>query len=128
MKRNNIKEFSLYLVVGGVATLTEWICFFIFDKCSFHYAVATLLAYVISTFVNWLVGRLIVFKQRPQSVLKEILSVYLASVIGLLLNLAIMWVAVDLLFCGEMPSKMMATAIVFTYNFLIRKLLIYKSK
>ena len=58
--------------------------------------------------------------------MKEIVSVYVASLIGLLLNLLIMWVAVDLFSCNEMVSKVVATAIVFAYNFLIRKLVIYK--
>ena len=127
MNKNNAKEFLLYLVVGGIATVSEWVFFFIFDKCHIHYAIATTIAYVLSTFVNWLAGRILVFKESKQSFAKEIISVYAASIIGLLLNLFIMWVAVDLFTCSEMISKVVATVIVFAYNFLIRKLVIYKS-
>ncbi|MBR5500324.1 MAG: GtrA family protein [Clostridia bacterium] len=127
MNKNNAKEFLLYLVVGGIATVSEWVFFFIFDKCHIHYAIATTIAYVLSTFVNWLAGRILVFKESKQSFAKEIISVYVASIIGLLLNLFIMWVAVDLFTCSEMISKVVATVIVFAYNFLIRKLVIYKS-
>ncbi len=126
MNKNNAKEFLLYLVVGGIATVSEWIFFFIFDKCHLHYAIATTIAYLLATFVNWLAGRILVFKESKQSFVKEIVSVYVASLIGLLLNLLIMWVAVDLFSCNEMVSKVVATAIVFAYNFLIRKLVIYK--
>ncbi|MBP3392001.1 MAG: GtrA family protein [Clostridia bacterium] len=126
MNKNNAKEFLLYLVVGGIATVSEWIFFFIFDKCHLHYAIATTIAYLLATFVNWLAGRILVFKESKQSFMKEIVSVYVASLIGLLLNLLIMWVAVDLFSCNEMISKVVATAIVFAYNFLIRKLVIYK--
>lgn len=126
MNKNNAKEFLLYLVVGGIATVSEWIFFFIFDKCHLHYAIATTIAYLLATFVNWLAGRILVFKESKQPFVKEIVSVYVASLIGLLLNLLIMWVAVDLFSCNEMVSKVVATAIVFAYNFLIRKLVIYK--
>ena len=126
MKKSNIKEFLLYLVVGGIATVTEWIFFFFLDKCNIHYAIATTVAYIISTFVNWYAGRVLVFKENRKSIVKELLGVYIASVVGLFLNLAIMWVAVDLLTIGEMFAKIIATAIVFFYNFLVRKLLIYK--
>ena len=126
MKKNNIKEFLLYLVVGGIATVTEWVLFFIMDKCYIHYAIATVIAYLLSTFVNWLAGRLLVFKDSYSSFLKEILSIYVASIVGLLLNLVIMWLAVDIANINEMISKILATAIVFFYNFLVRKLLIYK--
>lgn len=128
MKKSNIKDFLLYLIVGGIATVTEWIIFFVLDKVSFHYTLATIIAYILSTFVNWLAGRILVFKQNQQPIFKEILEIYIASIVGLLMNLVIMWVAVDLLAFNEMLSKIAATAIVFFYNFLVRKLLIYKER
>ena len=66
------------------------------------------------------------FKQSEQKFLKEIVSVYLASIVGLLGNLLLMWIAVDLLSANEMLSKVIATGIVFLYNFLVRKFWIYK--
>lgn len=128
MNKNAIKELFLYLIVGGIATVSEWAVFFLLDLCAVHYALATIVAYLLSTFVNWLAGRLLVFKENNLPFLKEIISIYLASIIGLLLNLLIMWVAVDLLSVSEMLSKIAATAIVFAYNFLVRKFLIYKQK
>ena len=126
MNKSNIKDFLLYLIVGGIATITEWVIFFALNKVSFHYTLATVIAYILSTFANWLAGRVLVFKNSQQSFLKEILCIYIASVAGLLLNLLIMWVAVDCLCFKEMFSKIAATVIVFFYNFLVRKLLIYK--
>jgi len=126
MNKNNIKDFFLYLIVGGIATVAEWLIFFVLDKINIHYAIATAVAYILSTFANWLAGRILVFKDSHQAFIKEIGEIYLASVVGLLLNLLIMWVAVDLISLNEMISKVIATAIVFFYNFLVRKLLIYK--
>lgn len=127
MKTNsNIKDFFLYLIVGGIATVSEWIIFFIFDKFLLHYTIATTIAYILSTFINWLAGRILVFKESKQGFIKEIASIYIASIIGLLLNLLIMWIAIDLLSFNEMLSKMLATALVLIYNFLIRKKIIYK--
>jgi putative flippase GtrA len=126
INKKNIVDFLLYVVVGACATLAEWLIFCLLDKCALHYALATVIAYILSTFVNWLVGRLLVFKERKQSILKEILSIYLASIIGLLLNLLIMWVTVDLLSVPNMIAKILATGLVFFYNFIIRKLCIYK--
>ena len=125
-KSNDLKDFLLYLIVGGIATISEWIIFYLLDKLLLHYAVATTIAYILSTFINWLAGRILVFKESKQSLFKEILSIYLASMVGLLLNLLIMWITVDLLSVNEMLSKIIATALVFFYNFIIRKVLIYK--
>ena len=125
-KSNDLKDFILYLIVGGIATISEWIIFYLLDKLLLHYAVATTIAYILSTFINWSAGRILVFKESKQSLFKEILSIYLASIVGLLLNLVIMWITVDLLSVNEMLSKIIATALVFFYNFIIRKVLIYK--
>lgn len=126
INKKNIIDFLLYAVVGACATLAEWLIFCLLDKCALHYALATVIAYILSTFVNWLVGRLLVFQEHKQSILKEIAGIYLAGVIGLLLNLLIMWVTVDLLSVPNMIAKILATGLVFFYNFIIRKLCIYK--
>lgn len=117
-----------YLIVGGLATIVEWAGFWLFsEKLSIEYLLATALAFAISTFANWLFGSLLVFRgKQQQSLLREILSVYLASIVGLLLNLLIMFLLVQLLGVEKMIAKMAATVLVFTYNYLVRKLIIYR--
>lgn len=126
---NKFKDIFLYGIVGGIATLAEWAFFYVMnDGLQFHYMLATTLAYIGSTFVNWLAGRLIMFKESKTGILKEIFLVYAASVIGLLANLGIMWVMVDIININEMISKMAATVLVFAWNYVIRKKLIYRKK
>lgn len=117
-----------YLIVGGLATIVEWAGFWLFsEKLSIEYLLATALAFAISTFANWLFGRLLVFRgKQQQSLLREILSVYLASIVGLLLNLIIMFLLVQLLGAEKMSAKMATTVLVFMYNYLVRKLIIYR--
>ena len=117
-----------YLIVGGLATIVEWAGFWLFsEKLSIEYLLATALAFAISTFANWLFGRLLVFRgKQQQSLLREILSVYLASIVGLLLNLLIMFLLVQLLSVEKMYAKIAATVLVFAYNYLVRKLVIYR--
>jgi putative flippase GtrA len=90
MKKSNIKESLMYLIVGGIATVAEWVLFFVLDKISVHHTLATIIAYFLSTFVNWFAGRIFVFKGNQQSVLKKILGIYIDSLVGLLMNLVIM--------------------------------------
>lgn len=122
----NIKQLVLYLIVGSGATIVEWIVFFLFDHClNIHYMIATSLAFILSTFSNWVLGRLIMFKP-SKSTCKELVQIYLASIAGLLMNLIIMWIAIEKLGFNNMFSKIAATGIVFFWNFIIRKLLIYR--
>ena len=121
-------DLFLYLIVGALATIVEWSGFWIFfDMLRIQYLLATALAFVFSTFANWLLGRILVFRgKQNQSLLKELLSIYLTSIGGLLLNLGIMYVMVDFCSIQEMIAKITATVLVFSYNYLIRKKLIYK--
>ena len=124
--KENIRQFVLYLIVGGIATIVEWVIFYILNKFGHvHYMGATALAFVVSTFANWLFGRLLLFQER-ENVWKELLKIYATSIIGLILNLLLMWLAVEIFTLPEMLSKMIATAIVFLWNFFIRKFVIYK--
>ena len=121
-------DLFLYLIVGGLATIVEWTGFWIFfDMLHIQYLLATALAFVFSTFANWVFGRLLVFRgKQNQSLLKELASIYLTSLGGLVLNLIIMYVMVDFIGIWEMLAKITATVLVFSYNYLIRKKVIYK--
>ena len=129
LQNEQFKGLLLYLIVGGLATIVEWAAFWVLaNPLHIQYLLSTALAFVFSTFANWFFGRLLVFKESNQSLLREIISIYLASGVGLLLNLLIMFVLVQIFAIDKMLSKIAATAMVFIYNYLVRKLLIYKQK
>ena len=82
---------------------------------------------VVSTFSNWLFGRLWTFRNaEKQNIWLEIGKVYAAAAVGILLNLLIMRILVGTVGIQDMVAKIIATIIVFAYNFLIRKLVIYR--
>jgi putative flippase GtrA len=128
----NIKQFLIYLIVGALATIVEWCVFYALDGLGImHYLLAVTIAYVISTFANWFFGKLLLFHEK-QNIWRELGKIYATSVIGLLLNWLIMWFLVDCLAMfglsgiSEMAAKIIATAVVFFWNFIIRKFVIYK--
>ncbi|MCI8308247.1 MAG: GtrA family protein [Lachnospiraceae bacterium] len=124
--KKNIKQFVLYLLVGAGATAAEWVVFYLLEeRLHIYYMTATGIAFVLSTFVNWALGRIIMF-QSNQGIWKELAKIYLTSIAGFLMNLLIMWIAIQQLESDEMIAKMAATGIVFFWNFIIRKLVIYK--
>ena len=86
-----------------------------------------------STTTNWYLGRTITFKDSEvyngKSV-KEYLLVFLVSAIGLGFIILLMYFFVDVLGMNKkilkMSAKVISTGIVFMWNFLSRKFLIYK--
>lgn len=124
--KENIRQFVIYLFVGALATVVEWVAFYLLRHPIYmHYMLATTIAFIISTFANWIIGKWLLFREK-QNLLKELAKIYVTSIAGLLMNLLIMWIAIDLIGIQDMLAKIIATGIVFFWNFLVRKLLIYK--
>lgn len=134
LNKANIKQFISYFFVGGVAAIVEWVMFFIFaNVLQINYFVSTVIAFIFSTTANWILGRITTFKDNntyKDKKVKEAFLVFVVSAIGLLFNLILMYLFVTVMgfdsSLGKTLSKIAATGIVFIWNFLIRKLVIYK--
>ena len=132
--KKNIVQFVSYFFVGGCAALVEWIMFFVFATLlGLQYMLATVLAFIFSTTTNLILGKIIAFKESSQYRNKEVaeaFAIFFVSAIGLLFNMGLMYLFVSILCLNTdflmTLSKICATGIVFFWNFLIRKLLIYK--
>ena len=119
--------------MGGTAALVEWASFFVISNLmGFQYQIATVSAFVLSTTVNWILGRTFTFKESvyKEHKAKEILLVFLVSLIGLGFNMLLMWLFIDVMGLNsdaqKMVSKVMSTGVVFFWNYLSRKYLIYR--
>ena len=133
MFSKELKQFISYFFVGGAAAVVEWLVFFslvsFFDS---QYLLATALAFVASTTVNWLLGRRFTFKNADYKGkrLKELLLVFLVSAIGLAFNMLLMYLFVDIFRMNsnimKTIAKILSTGTVFIWNYLARKHLIYK--
>lgn len=134
LSKDNIKQFISYFFVGGVAAIVEWVMFFVFaNVLNVHYFVSTVIAFVFSTTANWILGRITTFKDNTSykdKKAKEAVLIFAVSAIGLVFNLILMYLFVTVFgFNGKIGStcsKIAATGIVFIWNFLIRKMVIYK--
>lgn len=125
-QNSNLKQFLLYVIVGGLATIVEWVFFYAFNTWWYvDWFWSTAIAFFFSTLANWGFGRLLVFKH-VEGIWKDLIKVYLTSITGLIFNLVLMWLQVDILGMNAMLSKMIATVIVFAWNYLIRRYFIYK--
>lgn len=129
-----VRQFLSYFMVGGIAAIVEWVCFALFENLlNINYIAATCLAFIFSTSANWLLGRLWTFKESKAYIgkrAKEMALVFAVSAAGLFLNMGLMYLFVSVLGLDtallKIIDKIVATGIVFFWNFLIRKYVIYK--
>ena len=134
---NEFIKVILYLFVGGTAALVEWGLFYLF----FYYLlvglglnvdtltmVATALAFGLSTLYHYFLGNILVFDSGSKyDKSKELILVFLVSVMGLVFNLVLMYVFVGVLAWQPMFAKVLTSCIVVVWNYLSRKKWIFKS-
>lgn len=125
-----LRQLVSYFFVGLSAALVEWSGFWTFNSLlHMNIYISTILAFLIATFVNWILGRKTTFKNHEKShhVGKDLLPVFLVSGVGLGLNITLMWLFVGIWLWVPLLSKIMSTGIVFAWNFTSRRLLIYRN-
>lgn len=127
MFRNNvwILQYAKFAVVGITSLMVDYI-FMVFltenTALGLDYFQACAFSYTLSVFVNYFLSMKYVFHGREDmGKIKEASIFFVLSLIGLFLNQAIMWVAVELLGIYYMAAKLLSTVLVTNYNFISRK-------
>ena len=123
--KDEIKKFISYFFVGGIAALVEWSTFALFNSF-LNYMLSTVIAFLIATTANYILGKKMTFKNNKQSK-KDIIGVFTVSAIGLFLNMLLMHLLIDII---KIPiniiAKIISTGLVFIWNYLSRRIFIYK--
>lgn len=125
-----------YVIVGGVATIVEWGLFWLFTyPLKLNQNLGFTIAFVFSTFVNMVLGKKMTFKNasvvhksdsNTVNFIKETVLIYLVAVIGYIFNILLLNLFTGAFHLNSMAAKMLATGIVFFWNYLARKLGIYR--
>ena len=113
-----------FVIVGGIATIIDFVFLYIFREfCHFPVLVSNTLSFCISVIYNYIASVKWVFDVNKEKDAKKQFIIFIVfSVIGLLLNNAIMWLTVDFLSIYYMLAKIIATVIVMVFNFVTRKI------
>jgi len=96
-KQEKIRKLFMYLVSGGITTIVNWVCYYLFDNLvkanmmvsafglefSLKIAVNQIICWVISVLVAYFLNRITVFRSKG-SVMRELLSFAGARVISFL--------------------------------------------
>lgn len=119
-----------YFFVGGASAAIDFTCFFIFIYLfNFPWLIAGCVSFLIATTTNYFLSIRFVFNQGArfkQSI--ELTLIYFVSGVGLMLNLGFLYVFIESLNVHPLASKILATGVVFFWNFFIRQSFIFKSK
>ncbi|WP_225901817.1 GtrA family protein [Zobellia barbeyronii] len=113
-------------MVGGVCYVVSIVLLLLFVE--FWYMevnLANLIASLITIFVCYLLNAKFVFKGGRHSKGKEVLAFFSFSLMGLLLNVILMYLMTTYLPISYVISKTLIVAVIAVFNFLVRKKLVF---
>lgn len=126
------KEVILYLVFGGLTTLVNIVCYAVYAR-GFHMGtlVSNGIAWVLSVLFAYVTNKIFVFESKTDSVreaVRELVS-FIACRAGTgVLDMAVMYVTVDMLGWYDVLMKILSNIIVIILNFVFSKLVIFRKK
>ena len=123
--RDNI--LARYFAVGGIAACTDISLFFVFAKLmGFNYLWVAAFSFLVGTLVNYALSIRFVFDSgKKYNRRTELVLVYLISLTGLLLHQVALLFFVESLLFGLLTAKFMATGLVFSWNYLMRRSFVF---
>jgi putative flippase GtrA len=117
----------LYFVVGGVSALADWVIFAgMLYGLELHYIVAGMMSFILATGLNYYLSVRFVFGAGSRGPRQAMILVYIASTVGIVINLGVLTIGIDILGQHPLVSKIFATGVAFFWNFLARYLYIFK--
>ncbi len=116
-----------YGFVGGIAFVVDYGTLFVLTHyLAVPYLVSAAIAFILGLTTNYVFSISWVFRKNcTMERWQEFLFFAVIGVVGLILNELIMYVSTELLQIHYMFSKLISTAIVFFWNFLARKFLLF---
>ena len=126
------KEMILYLVVGGLTTLINVVAYWIFaHPVSLDTVISTVLAWFLSVLFAFFANKIIVFESKSYEkklFIKEIILFFISRALTGALDVAIMYVTVDLLLFNDIVMKIISNVIIIILNYVISKFLVFGKK
>ncbi len=125
------KEIIYYGIFGVLTTIINYVSYIIFTRLfNIDIFVSNLLAWILSVIFAFVTNKLIVFESKKftiEIVLKEIVAFMAARVFSLLLDMAILYVASDLMGINDLIVKIISNVIVIIVNYVLSKFIIFKN-
>ena len=118
-----------YAIVGGLSFVVDYGSLWLLtEKAGLPYLWSAAIAFILGLICNYLLSTAWVFgESRIKNAWGEFLAFAIIGVIGLGLNELIMYACTDGLGFHYMLSKIVSTGIVFFWNFLARRFLVFKT-
>ena len=120
----------LYIFFGGITTVVNWVTYFVlYSVMGYSNVAANVIAWVLAVAVAYITNKIWVFESRslaPNVVLPE-LAKFVGCRVGTgVLEIALMYIAVDVAGFNAMLMKVLVSVVVLVLNYIFSKLLVFR--
>tara|TARA_R110000868_G_scaffold7354_3_gene39980 strand:- start:17486 stop:17899 length:414 start_codon:yes stop_codon:yes gene_type:complete len=116
-----------YFLVGGTCALIDWCLFaLLLYVLDVHYLLAGTISFVVSTGANYILSVRFVFGAGRRSRHQRIVLLWAVSIAGIVFNLGLLAIGIDVMGIHPMVAKVFATGLVFGWNFFLRYYFVFQ--
>lgn len=120
----------LYLFFGGLTTLVNIICYYLaYNIFEVSNVTSTALAWVMAVIFAFVTNRIFVFQSKARgikNILRETVSFFTCRFLTGVMDVAIMWFAVDIMLWDSLVWKMISNILVTILNYFASKIFVFK--
>ncbi len=122
--RKLIEQIMKFGVVGVIAFVIDYgLMVALTELAGVNYLISATISFIVSVTFNYFASMRYVFTHKEgMSRRREFVVFVVLSVIGLLINDALMWLGTDIAGISYLITKIFATAVVMVWNFVTRKI------
>ena len=124
---NDFVRFVKYCIVGLLGAVIDiLVLYFLVKYANLNYLLAGSLSFVLAVINNYCLNKFWTFQNKSKKYFKQFSSFLLIALVGLILNIGIMYACVEFLNINYLTAKVLAIIIVTFWNFLMNKFWVFK--
>ncbi len=127
LNRRGVRQFIKFGIVGASSTAIDWAIYLGLTRFfGLFYLMAKILSFSLAVLNSYIWNRRWTFRSNDPRRLRQFIRFLTISIVGLVLNSTIMYIAVSQLKVHDIWGLALATAIVTIWNFLANKYYTFK--
>ena len=127
-ENEKVTEIINYLIIGVCSTIVSIVSYFLLRLVIENYMICTALSWIITIIFTYITNRKFVFTEHDSNIFREMTTFLASRIATLIVELACMYVAVDMLSIDDRVAKIVVQVIVIVLNYILSKLFVFKRK